>query len=96
MNGVSLQWFSKVFSGTGIVDIGAAFKRSLKLGLVVMVLTVVLSVSAGMAFRKSFRGASSVMIDASPAGDGDITELAPRNDLRKAMPAETERTTVST
>ena len=58
MNGVSLIWFGKVFSGTGIVDIGAAFKRSLKLGLVVMVLTVVLSVSAGMAFRKSFRGAT--------------------------------------
>src|SRR6266487_6567531 len=58
MNGVSLVWFSKVFAGAGIVDIGAAFKRSLKLGLVVMILTVVLSVSAGMAFRKSFRGAS--------------------------------------
>jgi putative spermidine/putrescine transport system permease protein len=58
MNGVSLVWFSKVFSGGGIVDIGAAFKRSLKLGLVVMVLTVVLSVSAGMAFRKPFRGAT--------------------------------------
>jgi putative spermidine/putrescine transport system permease protein len=58
MNGVSLTWFGKVFSGSGIVDIGAAFKRSLKLGLVVMVLTVVLSVAAGMAFRRSFRGAS--------------------------------------
>src|SRR3981189_316242 len=58
MNGVSLHWFGKVFSGGGIVDIGAAFKRSLELGLVVMVLTVVLSVSAGMAFRKSFRGAT--------------------------------------
>jgi putative spermidine/putrescine transport system permease protein len=58
MNGVSLTWFGKVFSGSGIVDIGAAFKRSLKLGLVVMVLTIVLSVSAGMAFRKSFRGAT--------------------------------------
>jgi putative spermidine/putrescine transport system permease protein len=58
MNGVSLVWFGKLFAGTGIVDIGAAFKRSLKLGLVVMVLTVVISVSAGMAFRKSFRGAS--------------------------------------
>ena len=58
MNGVSLVWFGKVFSGTGIVDIGAAFKRSLELGLVVMILTVVLSVSAGMAFRKSFRGAT--------------------------------------
>src|SRR6202045_3343218 len=58
MNGVSLTWFGKVFSGSGIVDIGAAFKRSLKLGLLVMVLTVVLSVAAGMAFRKSFRGAT--------------------------------------
>jgi putative spermidine/putrescine transport system permease protein len=58
MNGVSLTWFGKVFSGAGIVDIGAAFKRSLALGLVVMVLTVLLSVAAGMAFRRSFRGAS--------------------------------------
>ena len=58
MNGVSLHWFSQVFAGTGIVDIGSAFVRSLKLGLVVMVLTVVLSVAAGMAFRKSFRGAT--------------------------------------
>jgi putative spermidine/putrescine transport system permease protein len=58
MNGTSLVWFSRVFSGGGIVDIGAAFKRSLQLGLVVMVLTVLLSVSAGMAFRKPFRGAT--------------------------------------
>src|SRR3984957_1319773 len=58
MNGTSLVWFSWGFSGGGIVDIGAAFKRSLQLGLVVMVLTVLLSVSAGMAFRKSFRGAT--------------------------------------
>src|ERR1700744_332373 len=58
MNGASLVWFEKVFTGGGIVDIGAAFKRSLELGLVVMVLTVLLSVSAGMAFRKSFRGAT--------------------------------------
>ncbi|MGJ4938197.1 ABC transporter permease [Bradyrhizobium sp. HKCCYLRH3083] len=58
MNGVSLTWFGKVFSGGGIVDIGAAFRRSLALGLVVMVITVVLSVAAGMAFRKPFRGAS--------------------------------------
>jgi putative spermidine/putrescine transport system permease protein len=58
MNGVSLVWFERVFSGGGIVDIGAAFKRSLELGAVVMVLTVVLSVSAGMAFRKPFRGAT--------------------------------------
>ncbi|GLH79924.1 ABC transporter permease [Bradyrhizobium sp. SSBR45G] len=64
MNGVSLTWFGKVFSGGGIVDIGAAFKRSLALGLVVMVITVVLSVAAGMAFRKPFRGASFVFYTA--------------------------------
>ncbi len=58
MNGTSLVWFGKVFSGSGIVDIGAAFKRSLQLGLVVMVLTVVISVAGGMAFRKSFRGST--------------------------------------
>jgi len=58
MNGVSLVWFGKVFSGSGIVDIGAAFNRSLKLGLVVMILTVVISVSAGMAFRQAFRGST--------------------------------------
>ncbi|MFY7778905.1 MAG: ABC transporter permease [Elstera sp.] len=60
MNGVSLFWFEKLFSGGGIVNIGAAFVRSLKLGLVVMVLTVAISVSAGLAFRKSFRGAAAL------------------------------------
>ena len=57
MNGVSTVWFSKLLAGSGIVDIGAAFIRSLQLGLVVMVVTVVLSVAAGMAFRKRFIGA---------------------------------------
>ena len=57
MNGVSLHWFSKLWEGVGVVDIWAAFRRSLRLGLVVMVLTVVLSLLAGLAFRKRFRGA---------------------------------------
>ncbi len=56
MRGVSLIWFAKLFAGGGIVDIGAAFLRSLRLGLLVMVLTVVLSVAAGMAFRRRFLG----------------------------------------
>jgi putative spermidine/putrescine transport system permease protein len=58
MNGFSLHWFSKLFAGNGIVNIGAAFNRSLALGFVVMLVTVVLSVSAGLAFRKRFYGAS--------------------------------------
>src|ERR1700754_3154100 len=46
MNGTSLVWFSRVFSGGGIVDIGAAFKRSLHLGFVVILLSLLLSVSS--------------------------------------------------
>jgi putative spermidine/putrescine transport system permease protein len=57
MNGLSLHWFEKLFAGGGVVDIGAAFRRSLALGLVVTLLTVLLSVAAGMAFRKPFAGA---------------------------------------
>jgi len=54
MNGMSLYWLSKLWQGTGIIDLGASFRRSLMLGLVVMALTVVLSVAAGMAFRRKF------------------------------------------
>lgn len=56
MNGVSTHWFSKLWEGGGIVDIGAAFWRSLELGLVVTVLTVVFSTLAGLAYRRGFRG----------------------------------------
>jgi putative spermidine/putrescine transport system permease protein len=58
MNGFSFHWFTKLFAGNGIVDIGAAFRRSLALGLVVMIITVVFSVAAGMAFRKKFKGSA--------------------------------------
>ena len=56
MNGASTHWFGKLWEGGGIVDIGAAFWRSLELGAVVMVLTVVLSTLAGLAYRRRFRG----------------------------------------
>ena len=51
-----LHWFERLWHGGGIVDISGAFERSLKLGLVVMILTVLLSLSAGLAFRKRFAG----------------------------------------
>ena len=56
MNGVSLHWFHKLAEGLGVVDIGAALRRSLALGLAVMVFTVVFSVLAGLAFRKKLSG----------------------------------------
>ena len=58
LNGVSLHWFEKLLEGGGIVDIGGAFRRSLALGLLVMALTVIFSVAAGLAFRKRFFGAN--------------------------------------
>ena len=41
LRGLSLHWFYKLAEGLGVVDIGAALTRSLGLGLVVMVITVV-------------------------------------------------------
>ncbi len=60
MNGISFHWFERLWQGGGIVDISGAFKRSLGLGLVVMVLTMVLSLMAGLAFRKKFFGANAL------------------------------------
>jgi putative spermidine/putrescine transport system permease protein len=58
LNGISVHWFERLIAGGGIVNIGAAFRRSLELGLVVMVLTVLLSLLAGLAFRKRFFGSN--------------------------------------
>lgn len=54
MRGFSTFWFKSLFDGVGVIDIWSAFGRSIRLGFVVMVLTVVLSLMAGMAFRKKF------------------------------------------
>lgn len=60
LRGLSLHWFRKLAEGLGTVDIGAAFRRSLALGAVVMALTVVLSVLAGLAFRKKLRAGNTL------------------------------------
>ncbi|MGI9215843.1 MAG: ABC transporter permease [Hydrogenophaga sp.] len=60
MRGTSLHWFRQLAEGLGTVDIGAAFTRSLMLGAVVMAFTVVLSVLAGLAFRKKLRGGNAL------------------------------------
>ena len=60
MRGLSLHWFYKLADGLGVVDIGAALKRSLGLGFAVMAFTVVLSVLAGLAFRKKLVGGNAL------------------------------------
>ena len=62
MRGWSLHWFYKLAEGLGVVDISAALKRSLGLGLVVMAITVVFSVLAGLAFRKKLWGGSVLFL----------------------------------
>jgi putative spermidine/putrescine transport system permease protein len=58
MRGVSTHWYSELWKGLGVVDIGAALRRSVALGVVVMLLTVLLALSAGLAFRKKLVGAN--------------------------------------
>jgi len=58
MNGVSLHWFHNLWAGIGVPYVVDALLNSLKLGAVVTVITVVTSLMAGLAFRRSFRGQS--------------------------------------
>jgi putative spermidine/putrescine transport system permease protein len=60
MQGLSLHWYHQLAQGLGVVDIGAAFRRSLGLGAVVMALTVLFSLLAGLAFRKRLKGADAL------------------------------------
>ncbi|HYJ96577.1 MAG TPA: ABC transporter permease subunit [Burkholderiaceae bacterium] len=60
LRGVSLHWFGKLWEGIGTVDIGGAFARSLALGAVVMVLTVLLALLAGLAYRKKLPGGTAL------------------------------------
>ncbi len=58
MNGTSLHWFANLFQKQAVGDFGGSFARSLTLGLMVMTTTVVVSLLAGLAFRRRFRGAT--------------------------------------
>ena len=58
LNGVSLHWFNALISQTRVGDIAGSFVRSIGLAAIVAVVTVVLSVLAGLAFRRRFRGSA--------------------------------------
>jgi len=60
MNGVSLRWFSALFNQERTGDFAGGFTRSILLELLVLSLTVVISVLAGLAFRRRFFGATLV------------------------------------
>ncbi|MFT5798379.1 MAG: putative spermidine/putrescine transport system permease protein [Candidatus Azotimanducaceae bacterium] len=56
MRGVSMYWFYDLFEQQAVGDIWGSFRRSILLGLMVMVTTVVVSVMGGLAFREKFAG----------------------------------------
>jgi putative spermidine/putrescine transport system permease protein len=60
LNGVSVHWFANLFQQQAVGDFGGSFRRSLMLGLMVMVVTVLVSLLAGLAFRRKFIGASAL------------------------------------
>jgi putative spermidine/putrescine transport system permease protein len=60
LNGVSVHWFFNLFEKQAVGNFGASFQRSLILGLMVMVVTVVISLLAGLAFRRRFRGSTAL------------------------------------
>lgn len=60
LRGMSTHWFHKLADGLGTVDIAAALKRSLALGVVAMTFTVTLAVLAGLAFRKKLAGGNTL------------------------------------
>ena len=58
MNGASLHWFANLFETQAVGDFAGSFQRSFILGLMVMATTVVVSLLAGLAFRRKFLGAT--------------------------------------
>lgn len=58
MRGVSLYWFYDLFEQQAVGDIWGSFRRSLVLGIMVMVTTIIVSVMGGLAFRKKFPGST--------------------------------------
>lgn len=64
LRGVSLTWFDALFGQARTGDIGGAFSRSLPLALIVLVVTVLISVTAGFAFRRRFAGSTVIFYTA--------------------------------
>lgn len=58
LNGMSLHWFGNLFEQQAVGDFGGSFRRSFGLGLMVMIVTVLVSLLAGLAFRRRFIGAT--------------------------------------
>ena len=65
MQGFSFDWYKTLFEGgRGVGDLGSSFWRSMRLCLMVSVLTTLLAVTAGLSYRRKFPGSSVVFYTA--------------------------------
>ena len=60
LRGVSLDMVRGALRAARTGDIGGAFSRSLPLALIVLLMTVLVSVMAGFAFRRRFPGSTAI------------------------------------
>jgi len=60
LDGLSIHWFFELFKEQRVGDFKSSFTRSFILAIIVMFLTVLISLAAGLAFRKRFVGSSVV------------------------------------
>ena len=60
MHGMSLHWFVDLFTQVSTGDVKGAFSRSIRLAMVVTIITVVVSFMSAMAFRRRFPGDNMV------------------------------------
>ena len=60
MNGFSFHWFRRLFETQAVGDFGGSIRRSFALATMVMATTVVVSLAAGMAFRRRFKGSGAL------------------------------------
>jgi putative spermidine/putrescine transport system permease protein len=60
LQGFSFDWFHALLGQQRTGDIQGSFSRSILLALIVLTLTVIFSIMAGVAFRRRFKGSSIV------------------------------------
>jgi putative spermidine/putrescine transport system permease protein len=60
LQGMSTHWFSDLFQSNRYGDLGGAFRRSIILGLLALVVTAVVCLFAGLAFRRRFWGSGPI------------------------------------
>jgi len=56
MKGLSFHWFVDLFTQVRTGDVKGSFDRSIRLALMVTIITVIVSFLAGLGFRRRFRG----------------------------------------